>query len=70
MSTTTEKQATGFVMTSEVGKFDYAPNSWVAQVFQDTRRVFVCNGCESREHAEQIARDICVRYGLVERPTI
>lgn len=68
MSTTTEKPVTGFVMTSTIK--DFGGNRWAAIVYQDGRRVFLARGCSSKQHAEQIARDIMVRYGTVERPTI
>ena len=68
MSTTTEKPVTGFVMKSTIDTVD--GDSWDAVVCQNGRRVFMARGLTSATHAEQIARDIMVRYGTVERPTI
>lgn len=70
MSTTTEKQATGFEMTSSVGRSVVNPGTHFANVMQNGRLVFIATGCSSRQHAERIARDIMVQYGTVERPTI
>lgn len=68
MNTATEKQAVGNVMTSRA--VEPRPDDWTAVAYQDGRRVFKADGLESKQHAEQIARDICVRYAMIERPTI
>lgn len=70
MTTATEKQSQGYVMTSEVFESRISNGEWIAVVSQDGRRVFLARGCESQQHAEQIATDIRVRYGLKRRPTI
>jgi hypothetical protein len=67
-SIATEKQSTGFTMTSRA--VTTKADDWTAIAYQDGRRVFMAQGCESKQHADQVARDICVRYALIERPEV